>query len=75
MQVRHRIGTTEFIRQCCLSSTTLWRLQKTDDTFPKPIFIRNKKLYYQDEVTTWIEAQEKTELTHNNIIPKAQVSA
>jgi len=67
--VRLRIPTAEFRNQSGLSLTTLWRLSKTDTTFPTPIFIVNKKLFYQDEVTTWIEAQERSTLTHNNLIP------
>jgi len=68
----HRIPTKEFSKQSGQSSTTLWRKSKTDKTFPTPIYILNKKLYRQDEVTAWIYAQERTEPTHNNLIPKAQ---
>ena len=65
---RHRVSTTEFSKQSGLSSTTLWRLGKIDENFPKAFYIRNKKLYYQDEVTPWIEDQERTEPTHNNLM-------
>ena len=53
---RHRIGTAEFCKQSGLSSITLWRLTKSDKTFPTPVYILNRKLWYQDEVTKWIEA-------------------
>ncbi len=70
LKARHRIPTKEFCNQSGQSATTLWRKSKTDKTFPKAVYILNKKLYYQDEVTAWIEAQERTEPTHNNLLPK-----
>ena len=73
MQPIHRIATPEFCKQSGLSSTTIWRLSKTDKNFPPQVYILNKKLYYQNEVTAWIEAQEQATPTHNNLIPKAQV--
>jgi len=63
----HRISTKEFCKQSGQSDTTLWRKSKTDKTFPKAVYIINKKLYRQDEVTAWIEAQERAEPTHNNL--------
>ena len=75
MQPITRITTKQFTQQSNQSKTTLWRKSKTDNTFPKAVYILNKKLYRQDEVTTWIEAQERTEPTHNNLIPKVQVAS
>ncbi len=70
----HRITTQEFCKQSGQSSTTLWRKSKVDNDFPTSFYILNKKLYRQDEVTTWIEAQERTTPTHNNLTPKSEVS-
>jgi predicted DNA-binding transcriptional regulator AlpA len=70
---RIRIDTPEFCRQSGLSSTTLWRLSKRDPDFPTPIYILNKKLYFQDEVIVWIQAQERTEPTHNNLMIKSTI--
>lgn len=67
---RHRISTAEFCKQSGLSSITLWRQTKRDKTFPTPIYILNKKLWYQDEVATWIEAMEQSEPSHNNLMVK-----
>jgi len=67
MQPRTRIDTAEFCKQSGISKVTLWRMSKKDKDFPTPFYILNKKLYYQDEVTPWIEAQERTEPTHNNL--------
>jgi len=72
MQPITRITTKQFTQQSNQSKTTLWRKSKTDPTFPTAVYILNKKLYRQDEVTAWIEAQERTEPTHNNLIPKVQ---
>ncbi len=66
----NRITTQELCNQSGQSRTTLWRLSKTDNLFPKAVYIINKKLYRQNEVTAWIEAQERTEPKHNNLIPK-----
>jgi len=68
-QVRKRISSKEFCAQAGISITTLWRLSKKDKDFPTPVYILNNKLYYQDEVTPYIEAQERTEPTHNNLVP------
>jgi len=75
MNIRHRIITPEFCKQSGLSSTTLWRKSKSDSDFPSPVYILNKKLWYQDQVTVWIEAQEQATPTHNNLIPKSEASA
>jgi len=75
MQPISRITTKQFTQQSNQSKTTLWRKSKTDPTFPKAVYIINKKLYRQDEVTSWIEAQERTKPTHNNLIPKVQVAS
>jgi len=75
MQPITRIETKQFTQQSNQSKTTLWRKSKTDPTFPKAVYILNKKLYRQDEVTAWIKAQERTEPTHNNLIPKVQVAS
>lgn len=64
---RLRITSKEFSKQAGISSTTLWRLSKKDKNFPTPIYILNKKLWYQDEVTNYIESLERTEPTHNNL--------
>jgi len=74
MQPITRITTKQFTQQSNQSSTTLWRKSKTDPSFPKAVYIINKKLYSQDEVTVWIQAQERTEPTHNNLIPKVVAS-
>ena len=63
----YRISTKEFCKQSGQSATTLWRKSKTDKTFPKAVYILNKKLYRQDEVTAWIESQERAKPTHNNL--------
>jgi len=65
-----RITTQEFCNQSQQSKTTLWRKSKIDPSFPKAEFIFNKKLYRQDAVTAWIEAQVQSEQTHNNLLPK-----
>jgi len=70
MNTLHRITTAKFCKQSGLSPTTLWRLSKTDKTFPKAVYILNKKLYHQDEVTTYIDSLERSEPTHNNLLPK-----
>lgn len=70
MQPQYRINTQEFCKQSGLSATTLWRKSKTDKSFPTPVYIVNKKLWYQTEVTTWIEANEQLTPTHNNLAPK-----
>jgi len=75
MRPVHRITTPEFCKQSGLSSTTLWRKSKSDNDFPSPVYILNKKLWYQDQVTVWIEAQEQATPTHNNLLPKPEVSA
>ncbi len=64
---RIRVSGKEFDRQLGVSSTTKWRLSKRDKNFPTPVYILNKKLYYQDEVTSYIESLERTEPTHNNL--------
>jgi len=74
VQPQYRINTTEFCKQSGLSTTTIWRKSKTDKDFPSPVYIINKKLWYQDQVTTWIEANEQTAPTHNNLIPKNEGS-
>ena len=70
MQPQYRINTQEFCKQSGLSATTIWRKSKTDKNFPTAVYIVNKKLWYQTEVTSWIEANEQLAPTHNNLIPK-----
>lgn len=72
MHVRHRIPTNETSRQTGLSPTTLSRKTKEDPTFPKPIYIGNKKLFYQDEVSHWIAANERSTPAFNNLHKKSQ---
>jgi len=67
---QYRINTQEFCKQSGLSATTIWRKSKTDKNFPTAVYIVNKKLWYQTEVTSWIEANEQLAPTHNNLIPK-----
>ena len=55
---RNRIPTREFCNQSGLSNVTLWQRSKDDPDFPKNFYIGTKKLYYQDDVSTWIESIE-----------------
>ncbi|WP_084190919.1 helix-turn-helix transcriptional regulator [Methylomarinum vadi] len=68
--VRYRITDRKFQAQSGLSRTTIWRLSKTDPTFPKPVYIRGKKLWYQDDVTRWINSVEQTVAPANNLMEK-----
>ncbi len=69
-----RITTQEFCKQIGLSKTTLWRLSKKDKNFPKAVFILNKKLFRQSEVTEYIYSLEKAERGFNNLAPKNEVA-
>lgn len=73
MQVKYRISTSEVVRQTGLSAVSLWRKSKTGD-FPAPVYIGSKKFWYQDEITKWIEANERTEPLFNNLSKRKQES-
>ncbi|NOR70430.1 MAG: AlpA family phage regulatory protein [Methylomarinum sp.] len=72
MQIRYRISTKELCSQIGLSPVSIWRKSKSEKTFPKPIYIGAKKLWYQDEVTVWIEANERTSPAFNNLSVECQ---
>jgi len=65
--IRHRKSTSEFVKQSGLSAVTLWRKSKEDPEFPKAVCIGGKKLYFQDEMTIWIEANENDFPPHYNL--------
>ena len=67
MRIRHRMPTKEACSQTGLSPVSMWRKSKSEEDFPKPIFIGSKKLWYQDEITEWIEANERETPAFNNL--------
>ena len=42
--------------------STIWRLQRCDPTFPKPIAIRGIKRWLPDEIRAWLKAQPRVPL-------------
>lgn len=67
MKIRHRIPTKEVSRQTGFSPVTIWRKSKSDESFPDPIYIGSNKFFYQDEITKWIEENERTTPAFNNL--------
>ncbi len=39
--------------------STIWRLQRTDPTFPRPVAIRGIKRWLPDEVRAWVKQQPR----------------
>jgi len=68
------ISTVQVKLQTGLSNTSLWRKAK-QGTFPTPVYLGQKKMWYQFQIDTWLAENLKTEPTHNNLIPKPEVSA
>ncbi len=73
--IRYRIPQREFEKQAGLSTVTLWRRSKEDHNFPTPVFIGGKKLFYQDEVNIWIEANESETPPRSNLDVNTRVEA
>ncbi len=60
------IPTAEVKRQTALSVTSLWRKSK-DGSFPSPVYLGNKKLWYQHQIDKWLEDNLSTAPSHNNL--------
>ncbi|NOQ14241.1 MAG: AlpA family phage regulatory protein [Methyloprofundus sp.] len=60
------ISTVQVKHQTGLSNTSLWRKAK-NSTFPAPVYLGSKKMWYQHQIDAWLEENLTTEPTHNNL--------
>lgn len=65
------VSTTEVKRQTGLSSTSLWRKAK-NGSFPAPVYLGQKKMWYQHQIDTWLDENLKTEPQFNNLSTHAK---
>ncbi len=60
------ISTAQVKRQTGLSNTSLWRKAK-NGTFPSPVYLGQKKMWYQYQIDTWLKENLTTEPAYNNL--------
>ena len=46
----------------CGNRSTIWRLQRTDASFPKPIAIRGLRRWIPDEIRVWLRSRPRAGL-------------
>ncbi|MCF7970820.1 MAG: AlpA family phage regulatory protein [Methylococcaceae bacterium] len=68
------VSTAQVKSQTGLSNTSLWRKAK-QGTFPVPVYLGQKKMWYQFQIDKWLDENLKTKPTHNNLEPKTEVLA
>lgn len=60
------ISTAQVKLQTGLSNTSLWRKAK-QGTFPTPVYLGQKKMWYQHQIDEWLNENLTTEPTINNL--------
>ena len=60
------LSTSQVMEKTHLSKTSLWRKTKKG-LFPSPVYLGTKKLWYQENIDTWLRGNLTTEPTHNNL--------
>jgi len=68
------VSTAQVKLQTGLSNTSLWRKSK-NGSFPNPVYLGQKKMWYQYQIDTWLNENLRTEAPHNNLVPKNEVTA
>lgn len=53
------INTKTLREVLSVSKTTVWRLEREDDSFPKPIMVGSTKRYRLDDVQAWLTARQR----------------
>lgn len=60
------ISTAQVKLQTGLSNTSLWRKAK-NGTFPAPVYLGSKKMWYQHQIDEWLNENLTPKPAYNNL--------